>query len=370
MIVVPLLRAGLERDRRGLVGRRRQRADDRLTDRRRAARAHGADVLPARRLEPGRALPGPLAAGVRAGTSRSRAGRSARPGAPSNAETFFSGLDVRALDFGAAARRPTRSPPTRPSTPRSRTGRARPTGSSRGWTTRPTSDRWTPGGASSRGRGRGGGRPPPPPPPDPDQRGGRARLPRRPAHRAPARHRAADAARDRGGPARRAGTHAGSGRSGCGAGPRACERLLVLSPDAVRRVPALLGVAPERVVWAPNGFDPSGFDRRPLGGEERLAHWRRWLVEEPRGWDESGEPGACPLGGAPRAVLGTMYLPFLGNNRSRPLGVADLCANRDHAPAVGDLLADTFREFVALLAIRDGHEIDAVRGLSRTRSRR
>jgi glycosyltransferase involved in cell wall biosynthesis len=71
-----------------------------------------------------------------------------------------------------------------------------------------------------------------------------------------------------------------------------CERLLALSPDAVRRVPDLLGVEPERVVWAPNGFEPEGFDRRPLRGDERLAHWRRWLVEEPRGWDESGRPGS------------------------------------------------------------------------------
>jgi glycosyltransferase involved in cell wall biosynthesis len=73
---------------------------------------------------------------------------------------------------------------------------------------------------------------------------------------------------------------------------RRCERLFVLSPDAVRRVPDLLDVEAERVVWAPNGFDPAGFDRRPVRGEERLAHWRRWLVEEPRGWDESGEPGS------------------------------------------------------------------------------
>jgi glycosyltransferase involved in cell wall biosynthesis len=73
---------------------------------------------------------------------------------------------------------------------------------------------------------------------------------------------------------------------------RGCERLLVLSPDAVRRVPDLLDVDPARVVWAPNGFDPEGFDRRPLSGAARLAHWRRWLVEEPRGWDESGVPGS------------------------------------------------------------------------------
>jgi glycosyltransferase involved in cell wall biosynthesis len=73
---------------------------------------------------------------------------------------------------------------------------------------------------------------------------------------------------------------------------RGCERLFVLSPDAVRRVPDLLGVEPERVVWAPNGFDPEGFDRRPVSAAERVAHWRRWLVEEPRGWDESAVPGS------------------------------------------------------------------------------
>lgn len=73
---------------------------------------------------------------------------------------------------------------------------------------------------------------------------------------------------------------------------RACERLLVLSPDAVRRVPDLLGVDPERVVWAPNGFDPAAFTPAPLTGDARLAHWRRWLVEDPQGWDESAEPGS------------------------------------------------------------------------------
>ncbi|MDQ3647370.1 MAG: glycosyltransferase family 4 protein [Actinomycetota bacterium] len=73
---------------------------------------------------------------------------------------------------------------------------------------------------------------------------------------------------------------------------RSCARLFVLSPDAVRRVPALLGVEPERVVWAPNGFDPAGFERRPTSAAGRLEHWRRWLVDEPRGWDTSGRPGS------------------------------------------------------------------------------
>ncbi|MFL5893787.1 MAG: glycosyltransferase family 4 protein [Thermoleophilaceae bacterium] len=70
-----------------------------------------------------------------------------------------------------------------------------------------------------------------------------------------------------------------------------CARLFVLSPDAAERVPELLGVPRERIFLSPNGFDPKLFDRRPLTGGDRLALWRRWLVEEPRGWDESGEPG-------------------------------------------------------------------------------
>jgi glycosyltransferase involved in cell wall biosynthesis len=75
-----------------------------------------------------------------------------------------------------------------------------------------------------------------------------------------------------------------------------CARLLVLSPDAAERAPALLGVDPAKVVPAPNGFDPQLFDRRPLRGGERVKLWREWLVEEPRGWDEGGEPGSVRYG--------------------------------------------------------------------------
>jgi glycosyltransferase involved in cell wall biosynthesis len=86
--------------------------------------------------------------------------------------------------------------------------------------------------------------------------------------------------------------HAGAWAERMRAWARRCQRVLVLSPDAARRTPDLLGIDPERVVWAPNGFDPDGFDRRPLSAAERLRHWRRWLAEEPRGWDASGRPGS------------------------------------------------------------------------------
>jgi glycosyltransferase involved in cell wall biosynthesis len=91
-----------------------------------------------------------------------------------------------------------------------------------------------------------------------------------------------------------------------------CERLLVLSPDAVRRVPGLLGVDPDRVVWAPNGFDPEGFDRRPVEGAARLAHWRRWLVDEPRGWDETGVPGSVAYADVQLAPFAGAVLLYVG----------------------------------------------------------
>jgi glycosyltransferase involved in cell wall biosynthesis len=78
---------------------------------------------------------------------------------------------------------------------------------------------------------------------------------------------------------------------------RSCDRLFVLSPDAVRRVPDLLGVDSAKVVWAPNGFDPELFDRRPKDAGERKELWRRWLVEEPRGWSpDDEEPGSVSYG--------------------------------------------------------------------------
>jgi glycosyltransferase involved in cell wall biosynthesis len=93
---------------------------------------------------------------------------------------------------------------------------------------------------------------------------------------------------------------------------RRCERLLVLSPDAVERVPDLLGVDPARVVWAPNGFEPESFDRRPLEGDERRALWRRWLVEEPLGWDESGEPGSVGYSDEDIEALAGPVLLYVG----------------------------------------------------------
>jgi glycosyltransferase involved in cell wall biosynthesis len=213
------------------------------------------------------------------------------PGEPSNAQTFYAGLDVRALDYTAAGAAPdplAADPPFQPSF------EDRPDAPDRVFAEVDDGafERLT--GAWQRQLGAAGA--------------GRADLLHlhhlTPLHEAAERG-FADVPRvghlhgtellmlqaiDEGPPA--GWDHAAAWAARMRGWAQRCERLLVLSPDAVRRVPDLLQVEPERIVWAPNGFDPAGFDRRPLGAEQRLRHWRRWLVEEPRGWDHSGRPGS------------------------------------------------------------------------------
>jgi glycosyltransferase involved in cell wall biosynthesis len=90
-----------------------------------------------------------------------------------------------------------------------------------------------------------------------------------------------------------------------------CEKLLVLSPDAVERVPGLLGVDASRVVWAPNGFEPDSFDRREV---DRRAVWRRWLVDDPRGWDPDADckPGSVRYSEDDLALLQGTVLVYSG----------------------------------------------------------
>jgi glycosyltransferase involved in cell wall biosynthesis len=79
-----------------------------------------------------------------------------------------------------------------------------------------------------------------------------------------------------------------------------CERLLVLSGDQRQRAADLLGIDPERCTLAPNGFDPVAFAPRPV---DRAAHWRRHLVEDPRGWRPGAGEGSVRYGEAEVAAL-------------------------------------------------------------------
>ncbi|HEX2087901.1 MAG TPA: glycosyltransferase family 4 protein [Solirubrobacteraceae bacterium] len=70
---------------------------------------------------------------------------------------------------------------------------------------------------------------------------------------------------------------------------RRCERVVLLSQTAEERAERLLGLDPERCLVLPNGFDPEAFRPRAV---DRVAHWRRHLVDEPRGWRPHEEPGS------------------------------------------------------------------------------
>ncbi|MDH3724856.1 MAG: glycosyltransferase family 4 protein [Thermoleophilia bacterium] len=70
------------------------------------------------------------------------------------------------------------------------------------------------------------------------------------------------------------------------------DRLVAVSPRDRTLAVDLLGVDGSSIDMVPNGVDSSRFSVRPTPPGERFARWRRWLVEEPQGWDESGVPGS------------------------------------------------------------------------------
>lgn len=78
------------------------------------------------------------------------------------------------------------------------------------------------------------------------------------------------------------------------------SRLLLLAPSQLDRVEELLGIGAERCVVTPNGFDPERFHPQDV---DRAAHYRRHLVEEPRGWLPGGDEGSARYTGAQVAPL-------------------------------------------------------------------
>jgi glycosyltransferase involved in cell wall biosynthesis len=84
-----------------------------------------------------------------------------------------------------------------------------------------------------------------------------------------------------------------------------CRRIVVNDPGGLTRAAALLGLEEDRFACFPNGFDatftPGEIDRR--------AHWRRHLVERPRGWLPGGSPGSVAYGDEDLGALeGTVLL--------------------------------------------------------------
>jgi glycosyltransferase involved in cell wall biosynthesis len=68
---------------------------------------------------------------------------------------------------------------------------------------------------------------------------------------------------------------------------------ITISPHDQREAVRLLGLDSERVHSIPNGVDIDHFVLNRPKTEERLTHWLRWFVTDPRGWDEAtGTPGS------------------------------------------------------------------------------
>ena len=78
----------------------------------------------------------------------------------------------------------------------------------------------------------------------------------------------------------------------------AADHLVVVSPPDRATAVALLGVDESKVTAVPNGVDVDRFRPRRLDAAERRACFRRWLVEDPQGWDEGGRPGSVAYGEA------------------------------------------------------------------------
>jgi glycosyltransferase involved in cell wall biosynthesis len=87
-----------------------------------------------------------------------------------------------------------------------------------------------------------------------------------------------------------------------------CERIVVGNAGGLERAAALLELEPERFVAVPNGFDPT-FAPGPI---DRAVHWRRTLVEHPQGWRPGAPAGSVAYEEADLAALGGTVLTYVG----------------------------------------------------------
>jgi glycosyltransferase involved in cell wall biosynthesis len=103
----------------------------------------------------------------------------------------------------------------------------------------------------------------------------------------------------------------------------ACRHLIIASPTQISRASRLLGISPERITNVSNGFDPELFHPYSV---DRDALWRRLLVEQPRGWRPGAAPGsvsyaADQLGGFASAPV-ILYLGRFTEVKRVPLLIA------------------------------------------------
>jgi glycosyltransferase involved in cell wall biosynthesis len=80
------------------------------------------------------------------------------------------------------------------------------------------------------------------------------------------------------------------------ANARRASCLIAIAPHDRDEAVRLLGIEQSRVEVISNGVNVGRFDRHGLGRGERLARWRAWLADDPRGWDASGVAGSVRYG--------------------------------------------------------------------------
>ena len=70
------------------------------------------------------------------------------------------------------------------------------------------------------------------------------------------------------------------------------DRLVVISAQNHQLALELLHVEPARVTTIANGVDTEMFSRPARSTAQRLTQWKRWLVDDPRGWCPGGAEGS------------------------------------------------------------------------------
>jgi glycosyltransferase involved in cell wall biosynthesis len=103
-------------------------------------------------------------------------------------------------------------------------------------------------------------------------------------------------------------THAGEWAERLRRWAAACERIVVNDSGGLERAAALLELEEDRFVLIPNGVDPA-FAPAPV---DRRAHWRRHLVAEPRGWRPGEGPGSVSYEEEDLAALEGVVLLAVG----------------------------------------------------------
>ncbi|MFI6324800.1 glycosyltransferase family 4 protein [Nonomuraea sp. NPDC050556] len=73
---------------------------------------------------------------------------------------------------------------------------------------------------------------------------------------------------------------------------RRAGRIVVVSGSDQVEVNRLLHVPREAITVIPNGVDTSRFMPKRLTADQRLAHLRRWLIDDPKGWLPGRQPGS------------------------------------------------------------------------------